>query len=358
MHRNTRESLLLLFMAFACADDAKMSDAGATSSSSAGPSSTISDSGGSTVTTGSTSSLEPSTSSSGIESGSSESQSDEAADDVSLDMPSGQNCDGYSPAHPGSLIAENDAELEPFEGIACVEGEMSLTLEVSEVTPLHALEAVGWMHVYATSNLASLDGLNNLRRIADDLFIGAYLPDAGCLGTQITTLAPLQSLEEIGDSLYICENPNLTSIAALGTALSGDFGGTIEIYASPSLESLAGLEGLTSAGDSLNFGGLPLVADLVPLGNLTAVDGALGIAGWGMASMEGLEQLTTAGSFRIVENPQLVSLAGLEGLLSVEDNLSIHDNPMLPQAEAEAFAAGVDVGGSVTICNNLGGPAC
>lgn len=45
-------------------------------------------------------------------------------------------------------------------------------------------------------------------------------------------------------------------------------------------------------------------------------------------------------------------------LSHVAGDLRIIENPLLPQAEAEAWAAQVDVSGDVTICGNLDGPPC
>ena len=56
-------------------------------------------------------------------------------------------------------------------------------------------------------------------------------------------------------------------------------------------------------------------------------------------------------------NPSLTTLDGLDALVSTTD-LFISGNPLLPQAEAEAFAASVDVAGELVVCGNLDGPPC
>ena len=55
----------------------------------------------------------------------------------------------------------------------------------------------------------------------------------------------------------------------------------------------------------------------------------------------------------IDENPQLSSLAGMTGLMTIGDDLQITDNVSLATFEAEAFAATKDVGGSTIIDGNM-----
>jgi len=284
-------------------------------------------------------------------------ETEESADDVSLDMIPGQNCDGYAVVYADDFTADDNEDVANLSGVTCVEGSLLLRMDVTDLTPLASLEATGFL-LFEAPDLASLDGLENLQYVRNTLSLGAPLPDAGCVGTLVTTIAPFAGLQEVG-ALSICDNPNLTSLMELGTALSGDFAGPISIGGLPSLESLAGFEDLTSAGHRLGLTSLPLVPDLQPLGNLTHVEGALTLGGLDeITSMEGLEQVTYVGSLVILENAQLTTLAGFGNLMTVGDSLSIHDNPMLPQDEAEAWAAGLDVGTTVTICNNLGGPPC
>jgi len=282
---------------------------------------------------------------------------EDAGDDVSLDLPPQQDCSGYANVYMGSFAADDDDDVATLAGVTCIEGDLALRMDVTDLSDLLDLEAVGSIQ-FSTLDLVSFDGLDSLREIRRTLSFGAYLPDAGCVEMQIATIAPLAALEELGE-LFVCNNPNLTSIAELETALTGDFPGPIHIVSAPSLQSLDGLQGLTSAGHGLALTDLPLVPDLEPLGNLGSVEGSFTLGGLtSLTSLEGLEQVTHAGSLLIVGNAQLTTLAGFDNLAAVGENLSIHDNPMLPHDEAEAWAAALDVGTTITICNNLGGPPC
>lgn len=276
--------------------------------------------------------------------------------DIALDLPPDQDCADYDVVVDGVRLDDNEDVLA-LQGVECVRDSIIVSLDVTDLTPLTSLRAAGWLKFEAPL-LPSLEGLEQLTELRHDLVLGAYLPDNGCVGTQVATLAPLMSLAHVG-ALHICNNLSLTSLAGLGAALEGDMPGKITVASSPSLVSLSGFEGLTSVGLQLELVGLPLVESLQPLAALERVEAAFTLAGLnGVTSMEGLEALTYAGSLLIVENAGLVSLAGLENVMVVGDNLSIRNNPLLPQAEAEAWAQQIEVGGAVTICGNLDGPPC
>jgi hypothetical protein len=53
-------------------------------------------------------------------------------------------------------------------------------------------------------------------------------------------------------------------------------------------------------------------------------------------------------------NDALSSLAGLAALTAVGGDVRIENNPALCQSEAETFAAGLTVGGTITVSGNGG----
>jgi len=105
-------------------------------------------------------------------------------------------------------------------------------------------------------------------------------------------------------------------------------GGTLTIGDNSSLASLDGLD-ITSVSQDVNI----CWNDALP--KLDVPD------------------LTTVGStLHIWDNDSLSSLSGLSGLATVGDNLMINSHVCLSQAEAETFAAGVDVSGGVDVFDN------
>lgn len=70
-----------------------------------------------------------------------------------------------------------------------------------------------------------------------------------------------------------------------------------------------------------------------------------------LTTLEGLAS-PSLGVLEIRSNDALESLAGLGSLLFVWGDLTISGNPMLCQDEAEAFAASIEVEGSVSVSDN------
>ena len=69
----------------------------------------------------------------------------------------------------------------------------------------------------------------------------------------------------------------------------------------------------------------------------------------GLTSLE-----EVVGDLTVDRNGALESLDGAAGLRSIGDALSIRDNTLLCQADAESFADSVDVGGTTTVSGNDG----
>lgn len=106
-------------------------------------------------------------------------------------------------------------------------------------------------------------------------------------------------------------------------------------------------------------GGLLIVNRPVPsLQGLSSLDSVGGLAvsrTTQLSSLAGLERLESIGGVVIFANAELSGLSRLEGLREVRETLEISENPVLPQADAEAFAASVEVGGATVVGENGGG---
>jgi len=89
--------------------------------------------------------------------------------------------------------------------------------------------------------------------------------------------------------------------------------------------------------ESVNFPGVTRVSNLG-----VDINAAL-------TSLSGFSALTSAGRLTIIDNPVLASLAGLSSLTAVNGNLTIYRNAVLPPASVDAFLAGVDVTGTITL---------
>jgi hypothetical protein len=91
--------------------------------------------------------------------------------------------------------------------------------------------------------------------------------------------------------------------------------------------------------------------DFAALRNVTRIEGFLNVfRSPGFLTLHGLENLEVVqGDVFIHLNPNLTSIAALGKLRTVTGNLMIAGNDRLPQAEVEAVAAPIAVGGTKTL---------
>lgn len=128
--------------------------------------------------------------------------------------------------------------------------------------------------------------------------------------------------------------------------------GTLSFFRNESLTSMHGLEALESIGDLL-VQHHPVLVDLRALARLVEIPGEVYIAhNAALDGLQGLENVQSVGSLAIVGNARLSSLVGLAGLRRVDGDLTIRDNPKLLREDAEAFVAGLEVGGAIEVLDN------
>lgn len=110
---------------------------------------------------------------------------------------------------------------------------------------------------------------------------------------------------------------------------------------------LAGLDRLRVVEGSLNLFRNAALVDL-GLSQLERVGGTLSVHFDDRLDSVALPSLQAVGGLLISSNASLSS-PGLDALDRVDGDLRILNNPRMPRAEAEAFAAQIDVGGTVEI---------
>ena len=72
-----------------------------------------------------------------------------------------------------------------------------------------------------------------------------------------------------------------------------------------------------------------------------------------LPNLDGLAAITSLGTnLTITENAVLTDLSGLSNLTTVARDLSIDNNDALCQSDAQAFAAGITVGGESFVAFN------
>jgi len=164
------------------------------------------------------------------------------------------------------------------------------------------------------------------------------------------TSLDLPCLENLGYHLSIYDNDSLTSLDLHSLATAG---GGMDIRSNDALSSLEGLSGLATVDDDLSIYDNDSLTSLEGLSSLTTVGrGLLIYDNASLTTLEGLSSFTTVDDLSILYNDSLTSLEGLSGVKTVGDDLSIYDNASLCQSDAEAFAASIEVGGTVDVRDN------
>jgi hypothetical protein len=121
-----------------------------------------------------------------------------------------------------------------------------------------------------------------------------------------------------------------------------------------SVEQLATFSDCTVLVGRLQEDSVRDLEDLAALRNVKRIEGVINIfRSPGFLTLHGLENLEVVeGDVFIHLNPNLVSIAALGKLRTVTGNLVIASNYRLPQAEVEAVAAPISVGGTKTLTSS------
>jgi hypothetical protein len=192
-----------------------------------------------------------------------------------------------------------------------------------------------WGTLYiVNTNLTSLDGLENINNIHDDLRISDN--DA------LTSLSGLSNITNVSGSLQIEDNDALTSLSGLNNLTS--VGGFLQIMFNNALTSLNGLENLnnihwnTAKNWNLLIVGNRSLTDISTLSNITSLGGSLEIVNNdALTSLNGLENLTSGKALIIRENDILINLCALYNLNIGIYRLSIYNNTDLSMDTAYAL---------------------
>lgn len=238
-------------------------------------------------------------------------------------------CVEFSAVYTGNVIIESQEELENFTAIPYTKIEGSLSLSnCTDLSSLnHLQEVTNWLQTSDNPLLPNFHGLEGIKSTK-------ILSILGCpLITNLSGLENLSIKEEGG--LAIFANFLLTDISALSTTLPSTLQ-FLEIGDNESLESLNGLENVTTIKEACVIGYNSSLKSLSGLDNLTSVlgenDGWLAIFdNQSLTNITALQNLTTigGGGIEVYNNSSLISLSGLEGLTSSNETIHIAYNDLL-----------------------------
>ena len=304
---------------------------------------------------------------------------------------------GLDVSHVGGdlNIFSNDSlsSLVGLDELTAIDGQFGLqAIALTSLTGIQALRTVGGTFGMGAVPIQDLRGLEGLQHVGGDLNL-AEMPNLSTLeglgglqslgGLYLGGLPALRSLEGIDgveslNSIILQQLPALTSVESL-SSVSGELQ-ILGIDNCDQIASLAGLEGFTYPPSTpplatVAITGNPALRTLVGL-NLGSFVGDFNIINNdALTDLHGAEGAVLFNRLDVRGNASLVSLAGLEDLVRVDQNFSISDNSALtslaPLAALESIGEpGVDLGIAVarncalpqedvdTFRARLGNPTC
>ena len=262
---------------------------------------------------------------------------------LSRDLSSGSACRA-SDLVDGSVVIENQAQLDQLAGCATIAGDLHVRpFESPDFTPLAALTTVGGAFELGRESI--VDGLPDESLVPFEEALRMGEREAALIATGwLESLDGLQNLRRVGSLILRgLSAPSLEALESIGPLGEG---GLLEIGPCFGLRDLRGLEGLTGVADLLltcdsleSLAGLPFSASMrdvsiagAALADLGAFDvkalSSLSIEHTALENLDALSGLMTASSLSLVNNRALRDASGLDGLVRVDD-LSIFINDAL-----------------------------
>ena len=260
------------------------------------------------------------------------------------------------PGAPLTLSTQSQVNNFPNNYSGCSVLNVSLTIQGNNINNLNGLSNITSItkSLFIMNNpaLTSLSGLSNLGNIGVELTIDNN--DA------LTNLNGLNNLPFIGGSLTITGNAQLSSLSALSGV--GYVNGALEIAYNPQLTDLNGLNNVAFCGRYLQINNNTGLTALNSLNNMTAVGNNAATNGRylvissnpNMTTLNGLGNLESVGTdFEVSNNGGLTSLGAFSNLTTIGGNFSITANPFLTSVTDFASLATIGGGSLIISSNNL-----
>lgn len=281
-------------------------------------------------------------------------------------------------------IHDNDAllDLTGLDALEQVGGSLSIDyndslLSLAGLGSLHSLHGLVVSRNWSLTSVAGLSGALHLHA-ADPATHAQIRISENPVLTALDGLADITDLTvELPLRLEIADNEQLVGdLFGLSNVVS-DAQQLHLTLTNNALDSLVGLEALTTVVDIELLGQRGDFPSLAGLDNLTTVTGELRIGecacinpevdsrcehDYGLElleSLDGLESLVEVGSLYIWGNESLIDIDGLSNLASADD-VTIAENPVLPAMAVADLLAGVEITGMLSAHTNGGGiePTC
>ncbi len=242
----------------------------------------------------------------------------------------------------------NIKEPEDIEGLSdynCIIGDLFI-----------GIEKIGVQDPILNTSLYNLNGLEKLRYITGNLYIG--------FTENLSDLSALSNIKTVGRELYVWRNDALTTLFGFQSVESVR---DLLIWVNDGLENLSGLSSLKEVTGMVSIAGNWGMTDLSGMPNLKKIEqDAAFYDNILLTSMEGMENLTRVGGDLIIRrNAELKNLNGLENLAFVGGQINIGyirddvlntGNPVLENLDG--LSGLKRVGGTINIFQNANLPDC
>ena len=219
-------------------------------------------------------------------------------------------------------IEDSNVDLAVLENLRYVGGlEIDNNATLTDLSFLSNLDSLGNIRLYRNENLINLNGLQGFIKMGSLTLIDN---DA---------LVSLDGLNNIirANTVSIAENTSLLSLEGFNslTEVSRLYIGD-NYSENPTLQSLSGLDNLTTINVELQIMNSEQLSNLEGLNSLTSIGQRLIISNnSALDNLNGLENLVTIGDDFIIFNNVLTSLSGLESLATIGGDLTIENNDAL-----------------------------
>lgn len=213
-------------------------------------------------------------------------------------------CDDRVPTGPilvsGRFDIRSQSDLNALDAVEVIDGNLTIAGQgmdpedpVRDLRPLRNLTRVtGNLYIDDVDSVRSLQPFSKLRHVGSNFFIGH--------NSNVSSLAPLRNLYGVGLALFVQDNDRLQSLDGL-QGIRRFPREVLQIALNDSLESLRGLDNLTTDGEA------------VPSGQIEIIENPR------LRTLDGLNQLRRIGDLRIAGNDALYDIAALRTLRSARE---------------------------------------
>lgn len=185
------------------------------------------------------------------------------------------------------------------------------------ISTLEAYNNFNYEYVFGTLTIENLN--------SPDLSKMQSLTDVGGLiirNSSMTSLNGLDNLKFINNDLIIENNENLTSICCLNKVERVE---SLQIINHPNLTSISGLSGIQTVNDTLRIRFAPLLSSLHGLQNLRRVNAPFNLNEVGITSLDGLPSLNEVQSLLLYRLDNLITAEEWSLFTKIESDLRIED---------------------------------